>query len=229
MEKEYAKYLLKKTKDNYNLIADDFSRTRSFLWPELNSLKDYLIDGEKILDLGCGNGRLYELFKNRNIDYYGVDISEKLIEIAKTRYPKAKFQVTDPLNLPFPGNFFDKIFSIAVLHHIPSIEFRLQFLKEARRILKPEGTLILLAWNLRQWKNWKLLLKFTFLKILGKSKLDFNDVFIPWRKTIKRYIHCFTLGELKNLTKKAGFKIEEAGFASRGNTKNANIYLIAEK
>jgi len=229
MEKEYAKYLLKKTKDDYNLIADDFSRTRSFAWEELRPLAQHTIPGEKILDLGCGNGRLLQIFKGMNIEYFGVDSSEKLIKIAKEKYPKKKFQVADALNLPFPGNFFDKIYSIAVLHHIPSTEFRFQFLKEARRVLKPEGLLILTVWNLWQRQNWKLLLKFNLSKLSGKSKLDFNDVFVTWRKTIKRYIHCFTLKELSSFTEKIGFQIKDSGYLDRGKTKKANIYLIVEK
>ena len=153
MNRDYAKYLLDKTRQDYNLIAEDFSRTRGKMWEELKFLEEYIIDGEKVLDLGCGNGRLYELFKEKFVDYDGVDSAEKMIEIAKSRYPKIKFRVADALNLPFPENFFDKVISIAVLHHIPSEEFRLQFLKEVKRVLKPEGKVILLVWNLNIWKS----------------------------------------------------------------------------
>jgi len=38
MERSYAEYILKKTKENYNLIADDFSRTRSFISQDLKDL-----------------------------------------------------------------------------------------------------------------------------------------------------------------------------------------------
>ena len=124
MDREYAEYLLKKTKGDYNLIAEDFSRTREYVPEERKKLLlQYITPGERVLDWGCGNGRFYEVFKE--IDYYGVDISEKMIGIAKTKYPKAKFQVVEPSSLPFPNNFFDKIFSFAVFHHIPSDRFRL--------------------------------------------------------------------------------------------------------
>ena len=98
MDKEYAKYLLNKTKEDYNLIADDFSRTRENIWEEIRFLFDN--KKERVLDLGCGNARYYQLLKNT--DYTGVDFSEKLIEIAKNKYPEAKFQAVDALNLPFP-------------------------------------------------------------------------------------------------------------------------------
>lgn len=244
MDREYAKYLLEKTRQDYNTIAGHFSKTRKYPWGELVFLAQYSFSGEKVLDLGCGNGRLLEIFRDKNMDYIGVDNSEKLIELAKKRYPKERFLRADALNLPFPANYFDKIYSIAVLHHIPSKEFRLQFLKEARRVLKPEGLLIITVWNLWQWYNWKLLLKFTILKILGKStlqqvqgcpelrrraKLDFKDVFVSWDKTYQRYVHNFSQKELKKLVRETRFKVKDIGFFSRGRIKKANIYLVAEK
>ena len=128
MDKEYAKYLLNKTRQDYNAIAESFSSTRRFVWQGLEPLYNYALPREKVLDLGCGNGRLLQIFKEIDIDYTGVDSAEKLIEIAKKLYPNAKFQVVDALHLPFPTNHFDKIYSIAVLHHIPSNQLRLEFL-----------------------------------------------------------------------------------------------------
>ena len=53
-----------KTAEDYNLIAEQFSRARPRIWNEMRFLfNDYLIEGEKVLDLGCGNGRFYELFE----------------------------------------------------------------------------------------------------------------------------------------------------------------------
>ena len=226
MDKDYAQYLLKKTIKDYNRIAGQFSSSRYFVWPELKLFEKYVADGEKILDAGCGNGRLLDFFKGREIDYIGIDNSEKLVEIARNKYPQVKFQVADVLQLPFPDNYFNKIFSIAVFHHIPSKELRLQFLKEAKRALRPEGFLILTVWNLwPRFKTLKLLLRFTLLKITGKSKLDFRDVFVPWQKRTDRYIHCFTKRELKKLAKEAGFNIEKVGIFRRGD----NIYLIVKK
>ena len=230
MEKEYAKYLLFKTKKNYNLIAKAFSKSRWNVWTEFGFIRDYIKNGDKILDIGCGNGRLLELLKDKRIDYIGIDNSEELIRIAKNRYPQNKFLMADALNLPFAENSFDKIFSVAVFHHIPSKELRSQFLKEARRVLKPEGFLILAVWNL--WKGYnslKLLVKYTILKFLDKSKLDFKDIFAPWQKSVNRYVHCFTKNELKKLVRKSDLKIKKIGILRRKQTKNYNIYLIAKK
>jgi len=234
MEQKYALHLLKETTKYYNHIARHFSMTRSFVWESLKTLAQYISEGEKVLDLGCGNGRLLQLFQNKKIDYIGVDNSEKLIEIAKKKYPKAKFQVADALSLPFPANYFEKIYSIAVFHHIPSQELRLQFLKEAKRVLKKDGFLILTVWNLwHKRTTWKSLFKFAILKLVGKSKLDFGDIFIPWKSPqgeilAQRYLHCFTKRELEKSAKKVDFKIIESGILGGPEMKNNNIYLIAQ-
>ena len=198
MKKEYAEYLLKKTTGDYNLIAEGYTRTRAFIPEDIRALGNCTLGGERVLDSGCANGRLLEVLRDKKVDYFGVDISKRLIEIAKEKYPQAKFQVADALSLPFPNNYFDKIYSISVLHNIPSPEFQLQYLKEARRVLKPGGLLILRVWDF--WKRkaaLRLISKYTFLKLIGRSKLDFKDVFVPWKDSegkilIQRYFHCFT-------------------------------------
>lgn len=229
MDSAYAQYLLKKTREDYNLIAEQFSSTRRFAWKDLEPLAHLALPGERVLDLGCGNGRVRQIFQDIDIDYTGVDASEKLIKIARKNYPNARFQVADALSLPFPNNSFDKVYSIAVLHHIPSEELRLQFLKEAKKVLKSEGLLVLTVWNLWQWRSWKLNLKFMLLKILGKSKLDFKDVFVPWGKTCQRYIRCFTKRELRKLVGKAGLTVKEIGVSQNPEMKGDNIYLVAKK
>ena len=237
MDKKYAEYLLVKTRQDYDRIAEYFSTTRAFLWRELIPLMKYVQPGDKILDLGCGNGRLFSLLKDRNIEYIGVDSSKELIKIAKEKNKEGtpKFIVEEALDLPFSENYFDKIYSIAVLHHIPSHDFRLEFLREAKQILKSKGLLILTVWNLAGRKvGFRLLIKYTILRFFGKSKLGPRDVFYPWKtsknKTLaQRYVHCFKKSELEDLFREAGFKIKESGFIARGSFKEANIYLVAEK
>jgi len=221
--------LLKEITDYYNLEADEFSRTRKEPWPEIEFLFDSLNLGEKVLDLGCGNGRFFRFFKKRKVDYFGTDASPKLVEIAKRENPGARFETADALNLPFPGNNFDKIYSIAVLHHIPSYGLRMKFLKEAERVLKPGGILVLTCWKLPFRKMVFLNLKSLLSKIFKREDMDKGDVFVPWRKKARRYYHIFSEKELGKIVKESRFTIEKSGIVKNEKRNRQNFYIVAKK
>jgi len=225
MDQKTAENLLKKVKEDYNLTAKEFSDTRFKAWNEFKIFKKYVKNSDRVLDLGCGNGRLYDLFKNKQIDYIGVDNSESLINFAQRKHPKAKFILSDVLNLPFFDHEFDVVISVAMLHHIPSEELRIKAFKEIKRVLKKDGMVIITVWNLRQLK---LIFKYKLWHLIFGSriqKLDKGDTFIPWKakkgKTIKRYYHAFTLRELTRIVKKSGFKILK-------KIKGNNLVIIAK-
>jgi len=226
---EYAKFILEKTKKDYNLIANEFSETRKGIWEELLFIFDGLKKGERVLDLGCGNGRWYKVFKEKGVEYFGIDNSERLIDIAKKDFPEANFFVADALNLPFNDGFFDKIFSIAFLHHIPSFKLRIDSLKETKRVLKENGILILTCWKIHRFREIFILFKYTLLKLVGMSRLDFKDIFLPWGKKTLRYYHCFSKKELENLVERVGFEILESGVIKNKKGNRQNYYLICQK
>jgi len=234
MKTEFARYLLDKVKQDYTAIAAEFSQTRLSLWPELQPFRKWVKDGDNVLDLGCGNGRLLELFQGVDIRYTGLDSSAQLLTIAASRCPgpKVSFVRGDVLSLPFAENSFDALYAVALLHQIPSSSLRLKVLGEAYRVLKKEGILILTVWNLWQKRYFKYILKTIFLKIFGRTELDFKDAVIPWKMkdgtVIERYYHAFTSRELRKFAQRAGFSILEAGFARR-DAKRFNLYLIAKK
>jgi hypothetical protein len=96
--------------------------------------------------------------------------------------------------------------------------------------------LILTVWDLRlasivknkQWKRLKSFIKSQIKNAFGLQKLDFGDFFIPWQNTYQRYVHSFTIDELKKLAIEAGFAIEKTGVTNFG-AKEANLYIIAKK
>lgn len=233
MRKERALELLSRIKQDFENIAPSFSETRQRFWSDLTFLVELVRDGEKILDAGCGNGRLLESIW-RKIDYVGLDSSPTLIKLAKEKYGKkegVKFLVGDVLNLPFQDGSFDKVFAIALFHHLPSSELRQKAAKELNRVLQPGGLAIITVWNVWQLKYLPYLI-WSFLKdfLLG-FKIDFRDTFIPWkrgRSKVFRYVHAFTLGELEKLLSEAGFRIKKAGYTRRGKLR-PNIFAVAVK
>lgn len=220
MDKQTQKNLLKIVKENYNEIADDFNETRKkYLWPELIRLASLVKDGDLILDVGCGNGRLLEVFAKRSIEYVGVDNSEKLINIARNsnfEIRNSKFITGDLLELDkLLEKNFNFVFCIAVLHHLPGSDLQVQALKQIKEKISADGKIILTVWNLwSQPKFRKLIFKFSFLKLIGKNKMNFRDIIFDWKNNrseiiSRRYYHAFTKCELKKIIKQAGLKIEK--------------------
>lgn len=187
-------------------MAEEFYQTRKKYSSETEEMKTYIKENEKVLDLGCGTGRLYEIFKNKGVDYTGIDFSEELIKIAKEKYGD-RFVVGDILSLLFLEESFDSVWSIAVLHHIPTKELRKRALGEIKRVLKPNGRIIVTCWKLKSFFR--------------------KDVFTPFHGK-KRYYHIFTKRELEKLFKESGFKIEESKFLKRNN-KKTNILIVARR
>ncbi len=207
MKKETSQKLLKLSQKEYDQYASEFSTSRKFFWSELEFIKKYVKKNDKVLDIGCGNGRLSDILIDKNIQYTGIDFSKELINIAKKeRKNNGNFIQANALSLPFKDNSFDVIFSIAVLHHIPSKENRLLFISEVNRVLKPEGIFIVTTWNTLNWKFAKKHLIYFLKKIFGYSKLDFGDIILTFGKNKrKRYIHSLTKKELKKIITKNNF------------------------
>ena len=213
MKKDVQIKLLKIVHDNYRDIAAQFDVTRKkYIWPELAKVLSGLKDGDSLLDVGCGNGRLIENLGNKNISYLGVDNSEELIKLAKINYPEQNFKVLDILKLETLTQKFDLVISVAVLHHLPSQELRLEALKKLKSVTTPGGQIIFSVWKLWSNKKYqKYLWQNIWQKLTFKSNLDFGDLLFPWKNNrgeavSERYYHAFTKRGLKRLLNLAGLK-----------------------
>jgi tRNA (uracil-5-)-methyltransferase TRM9 len=234
MNKDTAKKLLKKVHDDYTNIASEFSQTRQRPWQDFSLFKPYIKSGDSIVDVGCGNGRLYTFLRDiSDISYTGIDNNEALIKHAQKNYSSTNFLVADLLDLP-RGVKYDILFSIASLHHIPSQELRNKSVREMNQILKKNGTVIITVWNLFQKRYRKHIIRSLFNFFIQFGRYDWNDTFIPWGKSgIKRYYHAFTPGEIKKLFTENGFIVKKILYTKKGRTvpflKSHNICLICKK
>ncbi len=232
MDKYEANKILQEIESGYNLMADKFSETRKYFWRGLEFIGDCVKGGDKVLDYGCGNGRLLDLLYEKNISYTGIDISQKLINIARNKYKSENINFykidASQSSLPFESNYFNTIYSVAVLHHMPSEELRREITKELHRVLKPGGQIIITVWNLWQRKYLKNIFGNWLNKVVGKNNLDWNDCYIAFKnnkgEVFNRYHHAFTGDELINLFFKTGFFIERCEVIDK-----RNIILVGKK
>ncbi|MBU0598044.1 class I SAM-dependent methyltransferase [Patescibacteria group bacterium] len=226
MKDGVAKKILIKVKRDYGLIANEFNATRHYIWPDLNIFENFVKPNMKVLDLGCGNGRLYDMLKHKNIQYLGIDNCDRFIKIAQDKYHDGNslFRVGDITAYPKTTNNYDAIFLVAAWQHIPSVKIRRQVMDNIFSSLKKNGLLLMTNWNLWQPKYKKHIRKNNIKKIFGQSELDFNDCqFTSWQIKIERYCHAFTLKEIKKLLTLSNLKI-----LKNYQTPN-NIITIAQK
>lgn len=98
--------------------------------------------GKRVLDIGCGTGRLSERFAQHFAHVDGVDISESMVAKGGVRLahvPNVELHATDGMHYPFPNGTFDLVFSYIVFQHMPSISVIEENFREIRRVLKPTG------------------------------------------------------------------------------------------
>ncbi|MDO9230921.1 MAG: class I SAM-dependent methyltransferase [bacterium] len=214
--------ILRDIENGYDLMVEKFSNTRKYFWRDFEFIRGYIPDDGKILDFGCGNGRFLEMLKDRRQEYFGVDVSQKLIDIAKEKYAKegVNFQkISSSDILPFPDNFFNSVVSISVFHHFPSGHAQ-RMAKEIYRVTKPGGMVIISVWNLwqkRYWKYW-----------LNPKNLWEKNINIPFKNNqeeiFNRFHHMFRKKELEKLFWQAGFQIEKSLVLNK-----KNIIIIGKK
>ena len=137
--------------EGYDLWANYYDKTASFLDSlEANVLNIMLkcVEGKKVLDLGCGTGRgIKQLYGLNAGEVYGVDVSEKMLEIAKKKFKTANLVLADSEKLPFEYESFDVVTGLFLIVHIGDLR---KTFDEAYRVLKKGGVFILSNINQRK-------------------------------------------------------------------------------
>ena len=137
-----------KNADAYNAKAQDYDNTtegrftkrfRTLLAAEMGT---FMPNVSTVLDVGCGNGALLKLLQDmkEGIKCHGIDVSDKMIETAASRYTNMDFRVAGYLNMPFSDSSMDAITVCAAYHHFADVD---AFAREAGRVLRPRGRLFI--------------------------------------------------------------------------------------
>jgi len=106
----------------------------------------------KVLDLGCGEGRISIFFAQKGFVVHGIDFAQGAIKRAKKFAEEAKvadkiyFKVGNVLSLPYPDKIFDVVVDWSVFDHIEPKNWNL-YLKNLLRVLKREGFYILTVFS----------------------------------------------------------------------------------
>ena len=133
----------------YDWLTKVYDPVLQFTMPE-RKFKSALIEGMRIqagyqiLDFGCGSLTLSIMAAQSypQASFHGVDIDDKILSIAAKKMKSAgvsvKIERYDGGRLPYPDNYFDRVMSSLVFHHL-TLRQKYAALDDIYRILKPSG------------------------------------------------------------------------------------------
>ncbi|MEA3452621.1 MAG: bifunctional demethylmenaquinone methyltransferase/2-methoxy-6-polyprenyl-1,4-benzoquinol methylase UbiE [Bacteroidota bacterium] len=169
-DKENIRTMFNSIAGKYDFLNHFFSlgidkRWRKKIRKHISTLKH-----KKILDVATGTGDLaIELAKIKTTKIHGIDIAEKMIEIGQKKVKAKKLedivhlQTADALNIPFDDNTFD---AITCAFGVRNFENLSNGLKEIYRVLKTNGTFLILEFSHPKNNIVNFFYNFYFHKIL---------------------------------------------------------------
>lgn len=171
----------------YNTIANQYSETFDSDYSDEKYLEPFVSripSGGSVIDFGCGTGRLTDYFNKKGYRTIGVDLSEKMLEIARSKYPHIEFMRGDMRNFvsnkaPFDGVSFSYSF-----FHLEKAE-ALKTLQHANTLLKSGGSLLAILQE-------------------GAGEVFVDEPFAPGKKL---FVSLYHEDEFTSLLGQAGFTV----------------------
>ncbi len=137
---------------NFDRAASFYDATRALPDGVADEVRDAILrhvgagPDTRFLEVGIGTGRFALPFMLAGFAYHGVDLSRSMLEALREkiaghpeRRPRAELALADAMDLPFRASAYDVVLSIHVLH---LVDDHRRALREARRVLRPGGRLI---------------------------------------------------------------------------------------
>ncbi|HEY8681783.1 MAG TPA: methyltransferase domain-containing protein [Rhodanobacter sp.] len=114
-----------------------------------------LRDGQSLVDLGCGSGRLASaLGQQMSIEYCGIDVVKALLKYAKKKSPENyRFILNRSLRVPLPDASADMATAFSVFTHLLHHESYI-YLEELRRVVRPGGMVVFSFLEFSEPSHW---------------------------------------------------------------------------
>jgi tRNA (uracil-5-)-methyltransferase TRM9 len=222
----------------YHEFAAAFADSRTLDQPELSRVVDLVPPGGRVLDVGCGHGRIAHLLDRRCIKatYLGLDFTAAFVRLAEEwaselQWVKAEFQVVDLLDPHWSslldGRFFDAILMLAVLHHIPAYANRLVLMQGLHDHLAADGSLIVSSWKFTSHARMRRKIVPWECAGLDPAGLEAGDYLLDWRRggVGYRYCHLLDQDELERLAAESGFVVTKT-FRAGGREGDLSLFGI---
>ncbi len=222
----------------YDRFARPFADSRQASQASLQQALASVRDGNRVLDIGCGDGRAARALEamGRRVSYLGIDASPSLIALARERTGrlaavKATFAVLDVSDPDWQTGLgaqcFDSVLAFALLHHIPGQDLRRRLVRQMTSLLCPAGRLIVSTWQfLASERLRRKVLPWAAIGLRGDD-VEPGDYLLDWQRGGYgiRYCHLIGESELRDLCAAAGLSMCAMFAADSG----LNLYAIASR
>jgi SAM-dependent methyltransferase len=236
-----AQTLIRLNQQFYQTFAKQFSATRQQIQPGVQKVIRQIPQRSRILDLGCGNGKLWQRLVEQGFqgEYAGLDFSDELLDVAAQQASQTiarRPEISHPLfiqadltdkgwenNAPQPA--YDFVLAFAVLHHLPGGPTVIQTLQQIHRFLAPGGKFVFSVWQFLNSPRLRERIQEWSTIGLSDNQVEPGDYLLDWRQGGHglRYVHHYDPDELRRLATRCGFVSTEE-FLSDGKGGNLSLY-----
>lgn len=126
----------------YNWLEKPYSIKWAHKFGLISIILKFIQSGDRVLDVGCGDGWHSSMIAEKGAIVTGIDYSERAIGFARLINPASTFDIGSATTLPYPDKSFDVVTCIQVLEHLDQTSVD-QALAEFKRVIKDKGRIII--------------------------------------------------------------------------------------
>jgi SAM-dependent methyltransferase len=224
--------------------GEDFAATRPRLPLGVRGLLTRIPAGSRVLEVGCGDGKVGRRLVERGAYYLGVDSSPAMIaraqrltepwrlEHSQSPTSSIAFVTGDLLTDDFSINdVFDWVLAFAVLHHLPGALTRQRVLQLLAHRLAPGGVLAMSNWQLTRSERLRARIAPWSAVGLMEAEVEPNDFLLMWERGERRglrYVHVLAEAEARQLAAAAGLTVTEV-FSADGVSGDLAEYVVMQR
>jgi tRNA (uracil-5-)-methyltransferase TRM9 len=238
--------LLELNRDFYAQVARPFDETRQARTPGKLRLVEWIgarqsPEPVRILDVGCGNGRLALMLDDcgRAIDYVGVDGEPQLLTAARhaaagLAHVRTRFVLADLAQEAWwgelPTGYFHVVTCLATLQHMPGYALRQRLVADLAKLAAAGGVVVVSAWQFLESERLRgRRLDWTVVGI-DEAATEPGDALLPWKQGVYavRYVHQIDAVEMARLAAAGGLQMLDH-YRADGREGNLNLYAMLQK
>ena len=238
----------------YSAVAAPFDATRQAPTPgkarlvqRLGALAAASPRPLRVLDVGCGNGRLAFMLDElaQPLDYVGVDGEAQLLTLAESntqalQHVRSRFVQADmaqpdwtaALNIDraADGALFDVVTCLATLQHMPSFALRSRLITELAQLVAPTGQLVISAWQFLESERLVARRLDWSVADVDPQQVEPGDALLPWKQDVYavRYVHQVDAAEFARLATAAQLTIADS-YRADGRSGDLNLYVYFQR